>query len=96
MIPAFPGRRQAIDFESQVRQYVIIDDVIEEYGIGVKCVSRQDDAIVECFAVTADGSAPVSETRLLLYACTRAMAVSRLTQNECSQVSDLAVFLAVT
>jgi hypothetical protein len=45
---------QPVDLETKVREYVVIDDVVEEYGVGIECVPGQDDAIVEIFAIAAD------------------------------------------
>lgn len=41
------GSRQAIDSQAQIRQYLIVDDVVEEYGIRVEGVLRQDNAIIK-------------------------------------------------
>ena len=47
---------QSIDCKAQVRQHVVVDDVVEEYGIGVEGVLRQDDAVVECSVLSDDRS----------------------------------------
>ena len=55
---------QTIDREAQVGQYVVVDDVVQEYGIRIEGFLRQDDTIVEC-AVLADGYVPgLTETLL--------------------------------
>ena len=38
---------QSVDREAQVGQNLVIDDVVQEYGIRVEGVLRQDDAIIE-------------------------------------------------
>jgi len=48
---------QAIDRETQVRQDLVVDDIVEKYGIRVEGFLRQDDAIIEC-PVLADGDLP--------------------------------------
>lgn len=45
---------EPVDLKAQVRQDIIIDDVVEKYGIRIECVPRQDDAIIEIFAFAAD------------------------------------------
>jgi hypothetical protein len=47
---------EPVDLEAQVRQNVVIDDIVEEYGIGIECVPGQDDAVVEIFAFAADNA----------------------------------------
>ena len=47
---------QTVDGETQVRQHVIVDDVVEEHGIRIEGVLRQDDAIVECSVLSDDRS----------------------------------------
>ena len=46
--------RQAIDGQAQVRQHLVIDDVVEEHGVRVEGFLRQDDAVFagKCFVVT--------------------------------------------
>jgi len=38
---------EPVDGEAQVGQYLVIDDIVEEYRIRVEGVLRQDDAIIE-------------------------------------------------
>jgi hypothetical protein len=47
-------RGKPVDLEAEVRQNVVIDDIVEKYGIRIECVPRQDDAIIEIFAFAAD------------------------------------------
>jgi hypothetical protein len=54
----FPRRGQAVHFKTQVRQDIVIDDVVEKYGIRVEGFLRQDYAIIKRFVVVANGSAP--------------------------------------
>jgi hypothetical protein len=54
---AFTGRIQPVYSETEIRQYVIVDDVVEKDGVGVECISRKDDAIIEC-RVLANGVLP--------------------------------------
>ena len=49
---------EAVYCQTEVRKDLIVDDVVEEYGIRVEGVLRQDDAIVKC-AVLADLYIPV-------------------------------------
>lgn len=46
-----------VDREAQIGQYLVIDDVVQEYGIRIEGFLRQDDAIIEC-PVLADGAVP--------------------------------------
>ena len=58
--PALPALRpvgQAVDGEAQVRQDLVVDDVVEKYGVRVEGFLRQDDAIFE-WPVLADGDVP--------------------------------------
>ena len=55
---------QAVYRETQVRQYVIVDDVVEEDRIRVEGILRQDDAIIKCVVLT-DGFVPGSPETLL-------------------------------
>ena len=48
---------QAVDGEAQVRQDIVLDDIVEENGIRVEDVLRQDDAIV-VYRVLADELLP--------------------------------------
>jgi hypothetical protein len=41
---AFARGRQAIDGQAQKRQDLVVDDVVQKYGIRIKCVPVQDDA----------------------------------------------------
>jgi hypothetical protein len=56
------GFCEAVYGETQIRQHVVVDDVIEKHSIGVEGFLRQDYAIVtgKCFVV-ADGSDPLME-----------------------------------
>jgi hypothetical protein len=54
---AIAGGVQAIDRQAEIRQYVVVDDIVEEDGVGVECVPVEDDAIVEC-VVLANGELP--------------------------------------
>jgi hypothetical protein len=49
---ALAGRVQAIDGQAEIRQYVVIDDIFEEDGVGVESIPVEDDAIVECLVLT--------------------------------------------
>ena len=59
---AVPGFCQTVDGETQIRQHVVVDDVIVKHSIGVEGFLRQNDAIItgKCFFV-ADGSDPLME-----------------------------------
>jgi hypothetical protein len=48
---------EAVDGEAQVRQNLVIDDIVEKNGIRVEGFLRQDDTVVEC-AVLANGYVP--------------------------------------
>ena len=48
---------KAVDGETQVRQNLVVDDIVKKDGIRVEGVLRQDDAIVE-LAVLADSDVP--------------------------------------
>ncbi len=48
---------KAVDREAEVRQDLVVDDVVEKNGIRVEGFLRQDDAIIEC-PVLADGDLP--------------------------------------
>jgi len=50
---------QTIDLETQVRKYVIVDDVIEEYGIRIEGLFRQNYAIIKRFGLAANGYYPI-------------------------------------
>ena len=54
----FPSRGQSVHFKTQVRQDIVIDDVVEKHGIRVEGFLRQDYAIIKRFVVVANGSAP--------------------------------------
>lgn len=54
---AFFGLSKPIDSEAQVRQYPLLDDVVQEYGVRVEGLFRQDDALIEGFVV-ANGCIP--------------------------------------
>lgn len=57
---------QAIDLEAQEWQDFIVDDVLEEHGIWVERVFRQDDAVVESLVVL-DGSASAKTSIQLIH-----------------------------
>ena len=38
---------EAVDREAEVRQDLVIDDIVQEYGVRVEGLLRQDDAIIE-------------------------------------------------
>lgn len=44
---ALVGRVQAIDGKTQVWQYLVINDVVQEYGVRVKNVPVEHDALIE-------------------------------------------------
>ena len=48
---------KAVDGETQVRQNLVVDDIVKKHGIRIEGVLRQDDAIVE-LAVLADSDVP--------------------------------------
>jgi hypothetical protein len=48
---------QAVDSETQVRQDLVIDDIVKKYRIRVEGFLRQDDALIEC-PVLADDDVP--------------------------------------
>ena len=54
MIFALARRCQAIDGKAQIRQYVVVDDVVEKYRVRVEGVLRQDDTVVKCLVLLAD------------------------------------------
>ncbi len=56
--PAFAGRNQTINGETQIGKHIVVDDVVQEDGIGIKRILGQDDAIVE-WLLFANGSASV-------------------------------------
>lgn len=55
------GIIQAVNGKTQIRQYIVIDNVVQEDGIGIKCILGQDDAIVK-WLLFANGCAPVDFT----------------------------------
>jgi len=57
MVLTFSRRRKAVDLEAQIRQHIVIDDVVKKYGIRIEGFLRQDDAIIE-WPVLADGDIP--------------------------------------
>jgi hypothetical protein len=46
------ARGQAVDRQVQIRQDLIVDDIVEKYGVGIESVPGQDDASVERIVVT--------------------------------------------
>jgi len=61
---AFAGSNQTINGETQIRKHIVVDDVVQEDGIGIKRILGQDDAIVE-WLLFANGSAPVETASTL-------------------------------
>lgn len=57
-LPSFTRGSQAVHFQAQVRQDIIVDDVIEKDSIRVEGLLRQDYAVIKRFVVVANGSAP--------------------------------------
>ena len=58
--PALPPLRcvrETIDRQAEVRQDLVIDDIVQKDGIRVESFLRQDDAIFE-WPVLADGGVP--------------------------------------
>ena len=49
---------ETVDCKTQVRQYFVIHDVIEEYGVRIECILLKNHAIVE-YSVVANDSLPV-------------------------------------
>ena len=72
--------REPVDGQAQVREDLVVDDVVEEYGIRVEGVLRQDDTIVKC-AVLADLYVPVVQESSVYY-CRAKLAVRTLTGAE--------------
>ncbi len=60
------GLGQAVHGETQVRQYLIVNDIVEKNGVRVEGIFRQDDAVVriENGFVVANGSDPSSDMPL--------------------------------
>jgi len=61
--PALFGLSKTVNSETQVWQYLVINDVVEKYGVGVESILRQDDAIirVKFGFVVANRSVPGNE-----------------------------------
>ena len=55
---AFARSNQTINGETQIGKHIVVDDVVQEDGVGIKRILGQDDAIVE-WLLFANGSAPV-------------------------------------
>lgn len=53
------GFGQAVDRQTQVRQYIVVNDVVKKYGLRIERFRRQDDTVVKGF-VFGDRSTPVS------------------------------------
>ncbi len=49
--PAFFGLSKTVDSETQVWQYLVINDVVEKHGVGVEGFFRQDDAFIKGFVL---------------------------------------------
>ena len=49
--------RQTVDSQTQVRQYIVIDDVVQKDGVGIERFLGQDDAVVKS-RILADGDTP--------------------------------------
>jgi hypothetical protein len=48
--PAFPAVcsiRKTVDSKAQIRQDLVIDDIVKKHGIRIEGFLRQDDAIIE-------------------------------------------------
>jgi len=61
--PALPPLRcvrETIDRQAEVRQDLVIDDIVKKDGIRVEGFLREDDAVFE-WPVLADGGVPVNE-----------------------------------
>jgi hypothetical protein len=56
-LPSLCSVGKAIDREAQVGQDLVIDDIVEKYGVRVEGFLRQDDAIIE-WPVLADSAVP--------------------------------------
>lgn len=54
---AVTRRRQTFDGQARVRQYLIVDDVIEKHCFRIERLRRQNYAIIKAFVIT-DGSIP--------------------------------------
>lgn len=55
--PSFARARQAVNRQVETRQYRVVDDVVQEYRIGIEGVLVENDAVrVRLFL--ADGFAP--------------------------------------
>jgi hypothetical protein len=54
----FATGSEAIDSKAQVRQHLIIDNIVEKYGIRIEAVLRQDYAVIKGFFL-ANGYFPV-------------------------------------
>ena len=39
---------QSVDGEAQLRQYLIVNDVVQEHRVRIECVLIEDDAFIEC------------------------------------------------
>ena len=55
----FAGGCQPVYFEAQVGQHLVINDVVEEYGIRIERIFRQDHAVIKGFALVANGVCPI-------------------------------------
>lgn len=58
------GFGQAIDGQSQAGKYIVVDNIVEEHGLRVERLRRQDYAIVKAFVFT-DGPNPTGILMLL-------------------------------
>jgi hypothetical protein len=52
------GLGQTINLKIQIRQHIVVDDVLEKYGVRIEGFLRQDDAIIKNL-VPANGTIPV-------------------------------------
>lgn len=57
--------RQPVDRQTQIRQYVVIDDIVEEHTIRIEGVLLQNNAVIKGFVV-ANGSVLGVKTGLTL------------------------------
>lgn len=46
-LPAVGGVSKTVDFETQIRQYLVVDNVVQKHGIRVEGFLRQNDAIIK-------------------------------------------------
>lgn len=44
--------RQPVDRQTQIRQYIVVNDIVEENRVRIERIFSQDDAICECLLST--------------------------------------------